>query len=186
MLVDHGGQPLAMFRYACARAGVDFDAIETIDAGGPDEMEFAFRAGEGDYVHLQGPAPQQLAAEGEAHIVAAVGRAAGPCAFSSPMAAPAWLAGPEGAAFARGYREARAFVVNAPVAEAAAAVAPFFPEAGGAAVERAVADYRALGCRAPGIEIAPEAFRAAGDAFRHAGLVSRRHDYDAVCAPPPG
>ena len=186
VLIDHGGQPLAMFRYACARAGANFDAIESIDAGGPAEMEAAFRAGEGDYVHLQGPAPQRLAAEGKAHIAAAVGRASGPCAFSSLMAAPAWLAGAEGAAFARGYRKARAFVVDAPAAEVAAAVAPFFPETAGAAVERTVADYRALGCWAPGIEITPEAFRAAEDAFRHAGLVSRRHDYAAVCAPPPG
>jgi NitT/TauT family transport system substrate-binding protein len=35
VLVDHGGQPLAMFRYALHAKGVDFAALQAIDAGGP-------------------------------------------------------------------------------------------------------------------------------------------------------
>ncbi len=55
VLVDHGGQPLAMFKYACFKKGIDFTDIGVVDAGTTDEMEDAFRAGEGDYVHAQGP-----------------------------------------------------------------------------------------------------------------------------------
>src|SRR5262249_7063673 len=33
VLVDHGGQPLAMFKYACFKRGVDFNALRAIDAG---------------------------------------------------------------------------------------------------------------------------------------------------------
>ncbi len=58
VLVDHGGQPLAMFRYACHKAGIDYGAIEAVDAGSGAEMDAAFRAGTGDYIHQQGPSPE--------------------------------------------------------------------------------------------------------------------------------
>ena len=57
VIVDHGGQPMAMFKYACFKRGLDFKAIDAIDAGSTDKMIAAFRKGEGDYIHLQGPAP---------------------------------------------------------------------------------------------------------------------------------
>jgi NitT/TauT family transport system substrate-binding protein len=31
VLVDHGGQPLAMFKYACHRRGLDYGAIKAVD-----------------------------------------------------------------------------------------------------------------------------------------------------------
>ena len=51
----------------------------------------AFKRGEGDYIHLQGPAPQQLEHDGHGHIVTALGDAIGPCAFSSLAATRDWL-----------------------------------------------------------------------------------------------
>ncbi len=57
-----GGQPLAMFKYACHKAGIDFDRINAINVGGAGDMDEAFRAGEGQYVQQQGPFPQQLEA----------------------------------------------------------------------------------------------------------------------------
>src|SRR5207244_9328495 len=57
LLADHGLQPIVMLRYAAHHKGVDWGKIRVIDAGTPEEMEAAFRAGEGDYVHLQAPAP---------------------------------------------------------------------------------------------------------------------------------
>ena len=62
-----GGQPLAMFKYACHKAGIDFNRIKPICPGGPDEIDRAFRAGQGQYVHQQGPYPQQLQADGIGH-----------------------------------------------------------------------------------------------------------------------
>ena len=53
---------MAMFKYACFKRGLDFKAIKAIDAGSTEKMIAAFRKGEGDFIHLQGPAPQQLAA----------------------------------------------------------------------------------------------------------------------------
>jgi NitT/TauT family transport system substrate-binding protein len=56
VLVDHGGQPLAMFKYACHRRGLDYAAITALDVPSV-QMDAAFRKGEGDYIHQQGPAP---------------------------------------------------------------------------------------------------------------------------------
>ena len=33
VLVDHGGQPLAMFKYACHKMGLDYASIDAVDAG---------------------------------------------------------------------------------------------------------------------------------------------------------
>ena len=186
VLVDHGGQPRAMFRYACHRSGLDYAAIDAVDAGDPASMERAFRDGEGDYIHLQGPAPQGMAADGAGHAVAAVGRAVGRCAFSSLAATPEWLATAEAEAFMRAYRKARGFVAGAPVAEAAAAIAPCFDGVDAAVLRATVADYRDLGCWTGGVDIDAEAWRAAEDVFLHAGVLSRRHDRFAACVSPPG
>ena len=72
VLVDHGGQPLAMFKYACHRRGLDYAAIRAVNVPSA-EMASRFAQGEGDYVHVQGPAPQQLEHEGKGHVVASGG-----------------------------------------------------------------------------------------------------------------
>src|SRR5207302_4182606 len=89
VLVDHGGQPLAMFKYACYRRGLDYKAIGAVDVPSA-QMDGAFRRGQGDYIHQQGPAPQQLEHDGAGHVVASVGEAIGPCAFSSLAATREW------------------------------------------------------------------------------------------------
>src|SRR6478672_3005661 len=73
LIADHSQQPLAMLKYALHLQGVDWSKVRALNAGGPEEMERAFRAGQGEYVHLQGPAPQQLEEEGIGHVVACVG-----------------------------------------------------------------------------------------------------------------
>ena len=47
VLVNHGGQPMTMFKYACHRSGIDINKIDIIDAGTGREMDVAFRAGTG-------------------------------------------------------------------------------------------------------------------------------------------
>ncbi len=73
VLVHHSGQPMTMFKYACQKAGIDISKIKIIDAGNAKEMDAAFRDGQGQYIHQQGPAPQQLEADGVGHIAAALG-----------------------------------------------------------------------------------------------------------------
>src|SRR5262247_1965610 len=116
VLVDHGGQPLAMFKYACHKRGLDFTSIQAIDVPS-DRMDAAFRGGEGDYIHQQGPAPQQLEHDKVGHVVASVGQAIGPCAFSSLAATRAWLATDMARRFMRAYRKARAWLIATPAAK---------------------------------------------------------------------
>jgi hypothetical protein len=42
-----GGQPLAMFKYACHKAGIDFAKLKVIGLGSAEEMDKAFRDGKG-------------------------------------------------------------------------------------------------------------------------------------------
>lgn len=186
VLVDHFFQPLAMFRYALWRQGVDYDAIEVIDAGDAEAIEHAFRNGTGDYVHLQGPAPQQLERDGIAHVVAAVGDAVGPVAFSSLCAQRAWLATDMARAFMRAYRRARRYAIEAPADEIAARLreAGFFPAIDPAVLERTVAAYQALGCWTPDPAIAPAAYERLLDVFLYNGLITRRHPCAAAVVPP--
>ena len=46
VLVDHGAQPLAMFKYACFKRGVDWKSLDIVDAG-MGKMDQAFRDGTG-------------------------------------------------------------------------------------------------------------------------------------------
>ena len=106
VLVDHGGQPFAMFKYAMYKEGVDIDSLEIIDAGSGTAMDAAFRRGEGDYIHQQGPAPQQLELDGQGYIVGCIGVAIGPVAFSSLFATGEWLQTDMAKAFMRAYTKA--------------------------------------------------------------------------------
>ncbi|MFQ5954765.1 MAG: ABC transporter substrate-binding protein, partial [Kiloniellales bacterium] len=149
VLVDHGGQPLAMFMYACHKMGLDFASLDAVDAGNAAQMDEAFRSGEGDFIHQQGPAPQMLAHDGVGHVVASVGEAIGACAFSSLAATTAWLQSDMAKAFMRAYRKTRAYVNEASAADIAAAEQPYFPDVPREVLTRTIADYQRLGCWAP-------------------------------------
>ena len=186
VLVDHGGQPLAMFKYACHKRGLDFAAIQAVNVPS-DQMDAAFRRGEGDYIHQQGPAPQQLEHDRVGHVVASVGQAIGPLAFSSLAATRAWLATDMARRFMRAYRKARQWLLATPPARVAEAEASFFPDIDRAVLTSTIAYYQKLGCWSPHVEITRPAFEVALDVFQHAGLITKRHRYeDVVAAPPEG
>ncbi len=185
VIVDHGGQPMAMFKYACFKKGVDVKDLKLIDAGPTENMIAAFRKGEGDYVHLQGPGPQQIEHDGAGHIVAALADASGTCAFSSLAATREWLATDMARRFMRAYRKARAWLLATPAAEVAKAEAPFFKDIDQAVLAKTIATYQKLGNWTPHVEITRPAFEATLDIFQHAGLITRRHAYEDIVVPPP-
>ena len=186
VLVDHGGQPTVMFQYACHKSGLDYASIKAIDAGSSEKMIEAFRKGAGEYLHLQGPAPQQLAHEGAGHIVAAVGEPIGPCAFSSLAATPAWLKTEMAKKFMRAYRKGRAWLISTPAAEVAKKEASFFPGVDMKVLTTTIATYQKLGNWTPHVEITRPAFEATLDIYEHAGKIKRRHRYEDAIAQPPG
>ena len=108
-------------------------------------MDDAFRKGDGDYIHQQGPAPQQLEHDRAGHIVASVGDAIGPVAFSSLAATREWLTTDAAKRFMRAYRKARAWVIATPAAKIAEAEAEFFPEIDRAVLTATIATTRSSG-----------------------------------------
>ena len=184
ILVDHGGQPLAMFKYACHKMGVDFKAVKAVNVPS-DKMNQAFRDGQGEYIHQQGPAPQQLEHDGVGHIVASVGGAIGPVAFSSLAATRDWLRTDAARRFMRAYRKARNWIITTPAAEIAAAEATFFPGIHRDVLTATIAVYQRLGNWTPHVEITRPAFEVALDVFQHSGGITKRHKYEDVIAPPP-
>jgi len=186
VLVDHGGQPMAMFRYACLKQGIEPGAIGIEDAGNGGEMDAAFRAGRGDYIHQQGPAPQQLEHDGVGHVVAALGEAIGPCAFSSLATTRDWLGSDMAAAFMRAYRKARKWINTVPAAEIARVEKSHFPDIDEAVLTRTIKAYQKLGCWSEHVEITREAFQVTLDVFANAGRRVEGDAYAKIVAAPPG
>jgi NitT/TauT family transport system substrate-binding protein len=181
----HGGQPQAMLAYAMHKQGVDLARVKAINAGATAPMMDAWRAGQGDYFHEQGPYPQQLAHEAVAHIVASVGEVIGPVAFSSLSATREWLQRPEAGRFMRAYQKAREWVNTAAAAEIAQAEQPFFPDVAPSVLTQTLSAYQQLGCWNPEVTISPETYEAALDVFLHSNLITKRHPYEQVVVPPP-
>ncbi|TNE40465.1 MAG: ABC transporter substrate-binding protein [Alphaproteobacteria bacterium] len=180
-----GGQPLIMFKYACHKAGVDFDKIKTINVGGAAAMDKAFREGAGQYVQQQGPFPQQLEADGIGHIVTQVGPKVGSCGFSSLAARKDWLDTDMAAAFMRAYRKTRGYMLGTPAKNIARAEKSYFPDISEAALAETIAAYQTLGCWSPHVEITEEAYQATLDIYEYNGLLTERYPYEAVCSLPP-
>ncbi len=180
-----GGQPNAMFRYACHKAGIDYAKIKPITPGGAADVDRAFRAGQGQYVQQQGPFPQQLQADGVGHIVAQVGKQIGPCGFSSLAATREWLKTDMARAFMRAYRKTRVYMNETPAAEIARAEKPYFPDIDEAVLADCIATYQKLGCWTPHVEITREAYEKTLDIFEYNGLLKQRWPYEQVCSLPP-
>jgi NitT/TauT family transport system substrate-binding protein len=180
VLADHAQQPFAMLKYGLHVKGVDLNKIEFIDAGAPELMEQAFREGQGDFVHLQGPAPQQLEIDKAGVVVAAMGEAVPPVAFSSLMAQREFLETAEARAFVRAYRHATRWVLESPAREIAEAEAPYFPSTSRDAITAAITRYQQLGTWRTDTTITREQYEMAMDIFIFAGVFKQRYAYDDV------
>jgi NitT/TauT family transport system substrate-binding protein len=185
LLADHGHQPLLMLRYAAHMQGVDWSKVQLIDAGGVDEMDSAFRGGEGDYIHQQGPAPQQLETEGVGYVVASVGDAMPPVAFSSLLGSREFLESKTSRAFVRAYRKSRQWAQEAPPEEVAAREASFFPGIDRGVLAATIGRYQKLGTWEGDIVIPKDLYEQALEVFLYGGAIRERHPYEQVCTRPP-
>ena len=173
-----------MFKYACFKRGVDWKSLAIVDVG-MGKMDEAFRNGTGDYIHQQGPAPQQLEHDGIGHVVASLADAIGPLAFSSLAATREWLASDEAKRFTRAYRKARAWLLATPAAKVAEVEASFFPNIDRAVLTQTIATYQTLGNWTPHVEITRPAYEVTVDVFEYSGLITKRHKYEDIIAQPP-
>lgn len=182
LLADHGLQPMVMLRDAAQYSGVDWSRVRIIDAGSPVEMTAAFHTGVGDYVHLQGPAPQQLEHDGIGHIVASVGQTMPAVAFSSLCTSRQFLQTQACRSLLRAFGSAKEWVRQAPPEEVAEKEASFFPGVEPAVLTAAVRRYQALGCWDGGIDIPRDLYQQALNVFERVGELTMRHSYEEVCA----
>ena len=136
-------------------------------------MEAAFHGGKGDYVHLQGPV-----SGGE--IVASVGAAMPPVAFSSLCCAREFQKTEAYRTFLSAYAKARELVRAAPAEQIAAALAPFFPQVAPELLADAVRRYQSLGCWEGGLEIPRDLYEQALNVFQAVREIAWRHRYEEV------
>lgn len=186
LLADHFFQPLAMLNYALHRQGVAWQSIDADDAGDVDAMDQAFRSGRGDFIHQQGPAPQQLERDGIGHVVASVGDAIGPVAFSSLCAQREWLDTDMAQAFMQAYREARRAAIETDAGYLAKQLAALFPAIDSAVLANTIGTYQQLGCWEPSVTISAASYNTLLDVFLHSGAITQRHPMDACVVQPPG
>ena len=187
VMVDHFFQPYAMLKYGLNNKGLSFDDFEVIDAGNVDQIEQAFRDCVGDYVHMQGPTPQQLESDGVAYVVAAVGDAVGPVAFSSLCANREWLATDEARAFMKAYSQSLNYVIEAPAEEISAREyeAGYFPGIDKKILTDTIQAYKQLGCWNTSPLISRSSYENLLDVFQFNNLISQRYEYDQIIVQPP-
>ncbi|MCP4626480.1 MAG: ABC transporter substrate-binding protein [bacterium] len=181
----HGGQPEVMLRYGAHRMGLELDNVQRIEIPSTDEMMNAWRRGKGDYFHEQGAYPQQLEHESCAHVVASVGDAVGPVAFSSLICRWDWLDTDVARRFVGAYRDSREWTNTAEPDQIAVTEAEYFADHSPQAVSRAIDAYQKMGAWEGDIQIPADLYQNALNVFEHAGLITRRHPYDSVVVPPP-
>jgi ABC-type nitrate/sulfonate/bicarbonate transport system substrate-binding protein len=181
LIADHGHQPLALLRWAAHQNGGDLARANLLNLGSPPAMEAAFRAGEGDYIHLQGGLPQQMELEGAGHIVAYVGRGLLPLAFSSVATPRAFAQSDRLQPFLRAFAKAKAWARETAPLEVAQTLAPLFPALRREALTATIAACQKLGCWSGRAAIPRADYHEAEKAFLWARGIQRSHLYEEVC-----
>lgn len=176
LLADHGLQPLAMLKYAVHYNGVDWNRINIVNAGAPDQMQAAFENGLGDLIQRQAP--------GIGVALVSVGASMPEVAFSSLCASREFMATPEFQAFLRAYRSSRLWVREADCNDVARKQAIYFPGVDVDRLAASVAQYQQLGCWSGDIEIPCDLYEQALNVFEFAGEITSRPPYDVVVGSP--
>ena len=185
VLVDHFFQPLAMLKYALHLLQIDYASLDVIDAGDVDRMDGAYRAGEGNYVHQQGPYAQQLEADGLGKVVASVGEVIGPVAFSSLLTSQNWLSTDMAKAFMRAYCKGQQAALSMTAKEIAGLESELFPHINESVLINTVHTYQQLGCWSAEPAISRDSYERALDVFEFSNLISRRYAYEELISLPP-
>ena len=177
VLVDHFFQPMAMFKYALFKQGVDWNSLQVIDAGDVNQIDNTFRHGSGDYVHQQGPAPQQLEADGLASVVASVGETIGPIAFSSLCATKEFLKSDIAIEFLALYKKSLTQCQQNDSEDITRQLQNygFLTDIDFKVLNNTIKTYQALGCWKHDGNIGSEEYETLLDVFEYSQLISKRH-----------
>jgi len=180
IIADHLFQPIATLKFVLNRKGVDIGKIEFIDIGDAQQSQLAFLSGEADYIHLQGPYPQQLAADGKAKIVASVGSAVGEIAYSSLCATSSWLESPMAKKFMLAYKKSLNYVQKTEAQYLAEQLSPQFDTINLETLTSTIDAYKKLESWTTQACISKSAFESANKVFLFSGDISSNIDYGCV------
>ena len=184
VLVDHLFQPFATLRYAMHLNGANFDKIRIIDAGNVEQIDQAFRAGQGSFVHQQGPAPQQLEHDGLGQMAASVGSAIGPIAFSSLCAKRSWLKTDMAKAFLNAYQQAMLDIIEMPADKIAAIIHDFLPDIDRDVLITTLDTYKKLDTWKANITINSNSYNNLLKVFLHSGYITKEHPMESCIVNP--
>ncbi len=178
IIADHLFQPMATLKYVLHQQAVKVSRIEFIDAGNAEQSMQSFLAGEAEYIHLQGPYPQQLVADGKAVIVAAVGEPLGNIAYSSLCATTDWLASPMASAFITAYKAALHYVEETSTVILAQQLAGQFGNITLETLAKTIEAYKVSGSWSLNACIPEDAFECANRVFLFSGDITSAIEYD--------
>jgi len=144
------------------------------------EKVTAWRAGHGDFLETGQPIVEQLIEEGAAHLIVSMGDATGPLPFSSYMTTRARLRDDRELllAFTRAVSRTQAWMAQAPGAEIARVVAPWFSEIPERFRQAAVERYARQGTWARDPLCRREGYEYLQQILLDGGFIKSRHRYE--------
>ena len=182
ILVDHSTQPLYMFKYACSKKNIDFNNLNIIDAGSPENMIKKFREGKGDFIHLQAPQSidltyDQFDEEGKSiirskvgNIVEYIGKIIGPLSFSTLMCKREYLDTKEYHKFIEIFHTTKLFAQTQDPSKISDIIFEFFPETDVDALEKTISIYQKLNCWNGEVNISEDHYDTTLEVFRNSGV----------------
>ena len=182
ILVDHSSQPLYMFKYACSKKNINFDKLNVIDAGSPENMIKKFREGKGDFIHLQAPQSidltyDQFDEEGKniirskvGNIVEYIGKIIGPLSFSSLICKREYLDTKEYHKFIEIFHTTKLFAQTQDPSKISEIIFEFFPETDVDALEKTINIYQKLNCWNGEVNISEDHYDTTLEVFRNSGV----------------
>ena len=182
ILVDHSPQPLYMFKYACSKKNINFDNLNVIDAGSPENMIKKFREGKGDFIHLQAPQSidltyDQFDEEGKniirskvGNIVEYIGKIIGPLSFSTLICKREYLDTKEYHKFIEIFHTTKLFAQTQDPSKISEIIFEFFPETDVDALEKTISIYQKLNCWNGEVNISEDHYDTTLEVFRNSGV----------------
>ena len=182
ILVDHSTQPLFMFKYACSKENIDFNQLNVIDAGSPENMIKSFRDGNGDYIHLQAPQSIDLTYDlydddginiirpKVGKIVEYIGKIIGPLSFSTLICKREYLDTREYHKFIEIFHTTKLFAQTQNPSKISEIIFEFFPETDVDALEKTISIYQKLNCWNGEVNISEDHYDTTLEVFRNGGV----------------
>ncbi len=182
ILIDHSAQPLYMFKYACSKRNIDFNNLNVIDAGSPENMIKSFREGNGDFIHLQAPQSMDLTydlydEEGKnivrskvGKIVEYIGKVIGPLSFSTLICKREYLDTKEYHKFIEIFHTTKLFAQTQDPSKISEIIFEFFPETDVDALEKTINIYQKLNCWNGEVNISEDHYDTTLEVFRNSGV----------------